>query len=289
MSPASTEIGVVSVDSAAGSLRWRRVAVEVATIAVFYVAYSAVRNAFGSAAVDPAVALDHAQRIIDVQRSLGLHFEPALQRLVIDHDAFVWMLNVFYGTFHFVLTGGVLIWLFFRHPLDYRRWRNTLAATTGLAIIGFSFFPVMPPRLLADCGPFGGCAGPGMVDTIAEVGGLWSFDSGAMASVSNQYAAVPSLHIAWALWCTLVVFPRIRRRTGRILIVAYPIATLFTIVVTANHYWIDALLGVMTLGAGYLVARGIDLLVRRPPPPLTNASYDDDSAMIAAQLESPRP
>jgi hypothetical protein len=188
-----------------------------------------------------------------------------------------------------VVTAGVLIWLFLRRPLDYRRWRNTLAATTGLAIIGFSLFPVMPPRLLADCGPFGGCAGPGMIDTVAEVGGLWSFDSGAMASVSNQYAAVPSLHIAWALWCTLVVFPRIRNRTGRILIVAYPIATLFTIVVTANHYWIDALLGLMTLGAGYLVARGIDRLVRGLPTPVTDASYDHDSATIAAQLESPRP
>ncbi len=240
--------------------RWR-LATEIATIAVFYVAYSAVRNSFGSAEVDPADALRNAQHIIDIERSVGLFFEGPLQDLVIGAEWFVWLLNVFYGTFHFAVTIGALAWAFFRLPDQYRRWRNTLAATTGLAIIGFSLFPVMPPRLLADCGVYGGCSGSGMVDTVAEFGGLWSFDSGAMESVSNQYAAVPSLHMAWALWCALLLVPRISNRPGRALMIGYPIVTFVTILITANHYWLDAVLGLATLGAGALIAHGIEVFV----------------------------
>ncbi len=240
-----------------------RIGREVTLIVAFYAVYSAVRNSFGSAAVDPARALANAHVIIDIERSIGLFFEQSLQRLVIDAEWFIWALNVFYGSLHFVVTIGALVWAFLRAPSAYRRWRNTLAVTTGLAIVGFSMFPVMPPRLLADCGPYGACAGPAMVDTVAEFGGLWSFDSGAMESVSNQYAAVPSLHMAWALWCALLLVPRITNRVGRALLVAYPIVTFVAIVITANHFWLDAALGAATLGIGYAVAMGGEYLLGR--------------------------
>lgn len=244
----------------------RRIAFEIGTIAIFYIAYSAVRNTFGSATVDPATALANARDIIEIEQSVGLFFERQLQNLVIDAEWFVWLLNVFYGTFHFMVTIGALVWAFFRLPDRYRFWRNTLAATTGLAIIGFSLFPVMPPRLLADCGGYGGCAGPALVDTVAEFGGLWSFGSGAMESVSNQYAAVPSLHMAWALWCAFLLVPRLSNRLARSSLIAYPVVTLFAIVVTANHFWLDAVLGAATLGAGALVGAGIERLYRSNEP-----------------------
>ena len=176
------------------SSKTRRVIGELAIVGAFYLGYSAVRNRFGSASVEPAMAFENARSIIRLERSLGLFFEQEFQALALNWRPLVWLLNVFYGTFHFVVTGGTLAWLYLRHTQSYRRWRNTLAATTGFAIIGFSVFPVMPPRLLADCGPYGACAGPALVDTIAEVGGLWTFDSAAVESMSNQYAAVPSLH-----------------------------------------------------------------------------------------------
>ncbi|MDH3682889.1 MAG: phosphatase PAP2 family protein [Acidimicrobiia bacterium] len=234
--------------------RARRVAGELAVIGAFYLAYSAARNMFGSANVAPHVAFENAHNIIGIERSAGLFFETELQALFLGWQPVVWSLNVFYGTFHFVVTGATLAWLFLRLPDYYRRWRNTLGATTALAIIGFSLFPVMPPRLLADCGPYGACAGPELVDTIAEIGGLWTFDSGAMESVSNQYAAVPSLHIAWSLWCTAVVVSLWPRRWGRVVAASYPLITLLAVLVTANHYWLDAVFGALALIGGVAVA-----------------------------------
>ena len=91
------------------------------------------------------------------------------------------------------------------------------------------------------------------VDTLADVGGLWSFDSGTMQELSNQYAAMPSLHFGWALFCAVAVVPTLRRGWTKGLLIAYPVLTLFAIVVTGNHYWIDALGGVLALGIGYVV------------------------------------
>jgi hypothetical protein len=157
-----------------------------------------------------------------------------------------------------VVTIFALLWLFFRFPLRYSKWRNVLASTTGLALIGFSVFPLMPPRLVSDCGTgYGGCAGYGFVDTLAKVGGLWSFDSGTMQSISNQYAAMPSLHIAWATFCCIALVPTVRSRVAKALLLVYPWCTLFAIVVTANHYWLDALGGLWVLFLGYLLGSGI--------------------------------
>lgn len=248
------DLELPAVEEHRSSSQVHRVIVELAVLGAFYLAYSAVRNRFGSASVSPAMAFDNARSIIQLERSVGLFFEQELQALALNWRQFVWLLNVFYGTAHFVVTGGTLAWLFIRLPADYRRWRNTLAITTALAIFGFSVFPVMPPRLLADCGPYGACAGPALVDTIAEIGGLWTFDSGAMESVSNQYAAVPSLHLAWSLWCAAAIVSCCRLFRGRAIAASYPMVTLLVVLVTANHYWLDAVFGALTLVVGAAVA-----------------------------------
>jgi hypothetical protein len=116
----------------------------------------------------------------------------------------------------------------------------------------------MPPRLLP--------ASYGFVDTLRVFGGLWDFDSGPVAQVSNQYAAMPSLHFAWSTWSALVLFPMLRRRWSRALIVLYPVATTFAIVVTANHYWLDAAGGALVLGVGSLV--GFRLAAATAPHPV---------------------
>ena len=243
----------------------------------FYAIYSAVRNQFGSAAVDPETALRNAERVIRVEEAVGLFREHHLQDVFIDWDWFIWFWNVFYGTFHFVVTIFALVWLFWRHPERYPRMRTTLAATTGLALVGFSLMPLMPPRLLENCGRYGGCAdfGYGFVDSLREVGGLWSFDSGTMQTLSNQYAAMPSLHFGWSTWCLLVFYPTVRSRLARGLAVAYPLATLFAIMVTANHYWIDAVGGLVVLAVGLAIGHRLgafELRVRiGDPAPSTNA------------------
>ncbi|MCU0272938.1 MAG: phosphatase PAP2 family protein [Acidimicrobiales bacterium] len=232
-------------------LRWWH---EALFIAIFYAVYSAVRNQFGSAAVDPGRALDNALDIIELERAMGLFVEERVQAFFLDWTLFIKAWNVFYGTFHFVVTIGALAYLFLRQPHRYPTWRNTLAATTALALIGFSLFPLMPPRLLNDCGVYGGCLTEfTFVDTLVDPGGLWSFDSGAMQEISNQYAAMPSLHFGWSFWCFLVLFPHMRRRWTRVLVALYPWVTLFAIVVTANHYWLDAAGGALVLAVGYLI------------------------------------
>ena len=225
-------------------LRWWK---EVVFVLVFYGVYSFIRNQFGSAAGNSVQALTNAKRIIDLERDLGTYHEEAIQDWFLGWDAFIQFWNVFYGTFHFVVTIFCIVWLFRRFPDRYAQWRTTLAVTTALALFGFAFFPLLPPRLLH--------SSYGFVDTLKEYGGLWSFDSGAMSKVSNQYAAMPSLHFAWSAWCALVLVPTLQRRWLKVLAASYPVLTLFAIVVTANHYWIDAVGGAVVLGLGYLAGR----------------------------------
>jgi hypothetical protein len=231
-------------------LRWW---CEVAIVAIFYAVYSAVRNLFGSASVSPDHALAHARQVISVERAIGLFHEETVQHWFLGWSWFMWFWNVFYGTFHFAVTIAVLLYLFNRFPDRYRQWRNTLAVTTALALVGFSLYPLMPPRLLGVCGEYGGCINSNFVDSLQRFGGLWSFDSGTMQSISNQYAAMPSLHFAWSTWCWLALRPVIQRRSLRVALAAYPWLTLFAIVVTANHFWIDAAGGVLILAAGYAI------------------------------------
>jgi membrane-associated phospholipid phosphatase len=95
------------------------------------------------------------------------------------------------------------------------------------------------------------------VDTLRVIGGLWNFSSGPVNDVSNQYAAMPSLHTSWAAWCALALIPLIRPLWGKILVALYPMATVFCIVVTANHYFADIIAGLVLLGVAYLLAFGV--------------------------------
>ena len=229
---------------------------EIILVLAFYVVYSAVRNRFGSESVEPAEAFVNAERVIDLEEAMGLYLEPGLQAAFLDHRWFIQFWNLFYGTFHFGLTVFALICIYRRHPHLYARQRSTFLCTTGLAVVGFGLFPLMPPRLLSDCGEFGACLAAlyPFVDTVSDIGGLWSFDSGTMQRVSNQYAAMPSLHFAWAAWCTVALWPVVVSRTGRVLVVTYPLATLFAVVVTGNHFWIDAVGGLVVLAAGHVLS-----------------------------------
>ena len=230
--------------------------VEALLVVGVYFGYSVVRNLFGSAAVTPEVAADNADRVIDIEKAMGLYIEADIQELFIDATVFIQFWNLFYGVFHFLVTFGALVWLYLRFPDDYRFWRRAGLIATASAVVGFAAFPLMPPRLLGDCGKYGACR-PGelFVDTVIEIGGIWSFESSGFEMISNQYAAMPSLHIGWALWCALILVPRLRSTSARMLAASYPLLTMFAIVVTANHYWIDGLGGVAVIGFGYGASR----------------------------------
>ena len=254
-------------------LRWWR---EVVYILAFYAVYSFIRNQFGSAAVEPVDAFSNAKDVIGWERAIGLFHEETLQEWFLGWRWFIQFWNIFYGSFHFVVTATALIWMFRKFPQRYPRWRNTLAFTTALALIGFATFPLMPPRLLPEH--------YGFVDTLAEYGGLWSFDSGAMQKVSNQYAAMPSLHFGWSAWSFFVLYPQLRNRLAKVAIATYPWLTLFAIMVTANHYWIDAAAGAAILVLGYGLAVWFTNLTQRSrPEPSPEPVHQPDAAAPSAR------
>ncbi len=226
---------------------------EIIAILVYYFVYSAIRNAD---AAHTEQAFNNAMKLIDIERWLHIYHEQLFQEWALHFKPLIVSMNYFYGSLHFVVTIGAGIYLFVRWSDDYPFWRNTLAIATGLALIGFRFWPLMPPRLLPDA--------YGYVDTLARYPTFWSFNSGAVAKISNQYAAMPSVHCAWALFCACVFVPRVRSTWAKALAGIYPAATVTVIVLTANHYFLDAVGGFMILGIGYAASRLLTRAGRGP-------------------------
>jgi PAP2 superfamily len=218
-----------------------RLWMEILLIAVAYWVYSLVRN---SVPEQRATALDHAREVWHAERSAGLGVEHWANHSVNAVDWLIVGMNYYYATLHFVVTLGVLVWLFRSHPGRYAAARMTLLATTAMALLGYYLYPLAPPRLM----------GAGFVDTVVVHRTWGSFASGDMASVSNQFAAMPSMHIGWSTWCAVMLVMFARRPWVKGLGVLYPVATLVVIVSTGNHFWMDAAGGLACLAAGFGVA-----------------------------------
>lgn len=259
------EEGETAIPERTHVVRWWK---EALLVLGFYLVYSWTRNQFGSneIAADgvPERAFENAEHIIRLEQAMGLYHEESIQEFFLPFRWFIQLWNTWYGTAHFIVTLTVFAILFWRRPGVFPQWRNSLAFMTALAIIGFALFPLMPPRLLdTSCDRYGGACiesdlrgdddSFGYVDTLREYGGPWSFDNDTMTNISNQYAAMPSMHIGWSTWCAVAIWPLLRRRWQRIVVAAYPLATLFTIIVTANHYWVDGIGGLLCFGVGTLM------------------------------------
>ncbi len=227
-----------------------RLRTEAALIVILYAAYWFVRNSQGSNLDAKAQAFTNAKRIIKAERWLGLYHEESIQEWFLQSRRFVQFLNGYYGIAHFLVTIAAMVWCFRKRPWRYRSIRNGLALMTWFALIGFKFFPLMPPRLLPP--RFG------FQDTLEIVGGPWHFKSGPVAQVSNQFAAMPSLHFGWAAWCAVAFWPWAITWPRKLLLLAYPALTLVAIVATANHYFLDALGGFAVFTIGMRVGTWID-------------------------------
>lgn len=226
----------------------------------------------------PNHAFTNAIRVIRFERWIGLFHEETIQEWFLPHIWFIKTMNVYYGTAHFFVTLGVFIALYKFRPSVFGQWRNTLAVMTALAIIGFSLFPLMPPRLLdAPCPDAGfgakcivselrtrnGAENFGFVDTIKEFGGPWAFDSGPGSKITNQYAAMPSLHIGWSTWCAFGLWPIARKLWMRLALLIYPSVTMLCIIVTGNHFWIDGVGGLLVFAVAYFIGTEIHFINHR--------------------------
>ncbi|MET9436984.1 phosphatase PAP2 family protein [Streptomyces sp. NPDC006551] len=219
-----------------------RIWFEILLIAVSYWTYSLIRNAVPE---QKAQALRNADWIWQAEQSLGLAFEQTVNHAVNSVTWLIVSMNYYYATLHFVVTIGVLVWLYRWQPGRYAGFRTVLFATTGVALVGYYLYPLAPPRLMN---------GQSFIDTVLVHHTWGSMASGNLKHMSNQYAAMPSMHIGWSLWCGLTIFALAKAPWARILGLLYPTVTLVVIVATANHFWLDAVGGMICLAFGFTVS-----------------------------------
>jgi len=193
------------------------------------------------------LALGHARGILDLERSLHLDPELSLDRWLAGHHTLALILSDYYDNAHFIVTLGLLGYLWWWRADLYRPLRNSLVLVNVLGFIVFWLYPVAPPRMLN-----------GFTDVVAASGAFGSWHTGALASQANQLAAMPSLHMAWAVWCTLALWSISGRRWVRGLAVLHPCVTALAVLATGNHFVLDI--------AGGLVAIAISVLIVRMAP-----------------------
>ncbi|MEV0226553.1 phosphatase PAP2 family protein [Streptomyces sp. NPDC050704] len=190
-------------------------------------------------------AFRNARHVWDLERFLHLPGEGAVQSALLQSDTLVHVVNTYYATVHFPATAAFLVWLYLRRPGHYVWARRVLAAVTAAALVVHLTFPLAPPRMLAMTG---------LVDTGQVYGPTVYGASPEADSLSNQFAAMPSLHFGWALIVAIGLIAATRSR-WRWLWLLHPLLTLLVIVGTANHYWLDAIVAAALLGIALAVIR----------------------------------
>ena len=202
-------------------------------------------------------ATKRGQWVWDHERAWHFPSEVALQRPILGHSLFVQICNIYYATMHFGMLLAVLLWLYIRHRDAYRRTRTLIVLTTTACLL-VALVPVAPPRLIH----------VGMVDTASSYGQSVYAVTGQLGA--DQYSAMPSVHVAWAFLVAVAVIGATRSQ-WRWLILLHTAATLYVVVVTANHFWLDGVVAVALLGislAIQVVSRRIVMrrrqLTRRP-------------------------
>jgi hypothetical protein len=206
-----------------------------------YLAYSRTRRYVPS---HRTTALHRAREIWHAEKVLHIDLELTMNHAVDKISWLVVSMNYYYATLHFIVTPLTLVWLYACRPQHYRAGRTALYSATLLALFGFAFFALAPPRFLPD---------QGFIDTVVMHHTWGSWGSGHVSTVSNLYAAMPSVHIVWAAWSGLTVAFLARHTWVRVLGVLYPLATLTVILSTGNHFIADAAGGAVTLALGFLI------------------------------------
>jgi PAP2 superfamily len=218
-----------------------------------YVVYNVARWVFAG---DLSQAREHARAIIDLERSVGLAVEGSVQG-TLDSGALTWLLSNVYLAAQFIVVPAALIWLYRRSPQVYRGLRNTLLAAWLIAVPVFAVFPVAPPRL----------AGMGFVDTVSEQAGVAL--TGRSTIFYNELAAVPSLHVGFAVAVGVALAVALRAPWAKALALAWGPVVSLSVVATGNHYVFDIGAGLAVTAVGFAAGRVPRWLapLRRPLSP----------------------
>jgi membrane-associated phospholipid phosphatase len=215
---------------------WRR---QLLLFGAAYVVYNLARWIFAG---DLSHAREHARWIVDLERTANVAIEGSVQR-ALDSGAGSWLLSNVYLAAQFVVVPGVLIWLYRRSPHVYRRLRNTLLATWLLAVPVFALFPVAPPRL----------ADMGIVDTVSQQAGVEL--TGRSTIFYNQLAAVPSLHVGFAVAVGLALAAALRPTWAKALALLWGPIVAVSVIATGNHYLFDIAAGLVVTALGFAAGR----------------------------------
>lgn len=204
-------------------------------------AYDVVR---GVAEGKHQAAFAHGQQVIDFERSTHTFFEPSLQSFVLPARFLVEFANQVYMNSQFAITISFLVWLYLFRNQFYYFVRNMFVASMGLALIGYALYPTAPPRLYPQYG---------FVDTMVDFSNV-NHDSALVKVFINPYAAMPSMHCAFALMIGVTGVRVVRNQLAKVLWAVWPLLVMSVVIVTGNHYWLDIAAGALVAGLSALIA-----------------------------------
>jgi hypothetical protein len=229
------------------SSRWW---IEVLVIGWLAWVYDAITNL---APLRQHLALRHAWDVLHLEQSLHLDPERALNRWLSNHHSLGLVASDYYDNAHFVVTFGLLALLWWRRGDLYGPLRNSLVLINVLGFIVFWRYPMAPPRMLA---------GQGFTDVVSATHAFGSWHTGSLARDANQFAAMPSLHLAWASWCALLLWRMSPRLWVRVLAIAYPCLTALAVLATGNHFLADVVAGLVTTAVATVMVRALEIAWR---------------------------
>jgi membrane-associated phospholipid phosphatase len=225
--------------------------IEALTIAWLFWLYDVSTNL---APLRAHAALGNARGVLHLERLLGIDPELSLNRWLASHHTLATILSDYYDNAHFIVTLALLAWLWWARADIYRPLRNALVIVNVLAFVVFWRWPVAPPRMLTSLG---------FSDVVSSTHAFANFHAGALASHANELAAMPSLHMAWAAWCGLVLWRISKRLWVRIAGVLYPASVVATVIATGNHFVLDLVAGGAALAIAVLLAGAPARVTRR--------------------------
>jgi membrane-associated phospholipid phosphatase len=229
---------------------WADLARQVLLFAAAYYAYQLVR---GSVSGRVAVAAWNATKIINLEHSLHVFAEPSVQAWASNRHWIIHVADWMYLNSHFIVTFGALAWLYLRRNGSFYFVRNMFMIAMGIALVGYAAYPTAPPRLMPEWG---------FTDSVAVFTGM-RVENEPVNALLNLYAAVPSMHVCFALMVGWPLARLVRPRPLKVVWVLYPFLVTFVVVATGNHYFFDAFLGAMTAGLSALLCK--QLLARWRP------------------------